>query len=223
MDKLPNDKLEADKVHWSAADVAIALLFSALSFVCAVGIMGYVESIPFLMKENYELFISISVGILYLISKYPINRNTYGLQKNSLKRTIIWGLAGGIILSAINFPYKSFGKGPAWEKFEDFVALNPGNFSIGVFLAFSIVILPTLEEIFFRGCVYRILKKSLNPFWSVLVTSSVYALGHYDMVFFFYSLLLIGILEGSGYLGASILSHVLWNGTWYLSLLMFKF
>ncbi len=223
MNNSSNSHLEADKVHWSIGDVVIALLLSGLSFFCVVGVMRYVQSIPDLMKENYELFVSLAVGVLYLISKYPIDRASYGFQRKGFKRTIVWGLMGGVILSAINSPYKTFVKGVTWEKFEKFIALNPGDFSICVFLAFAIIILPVLEEIFFRGCVYRILKGSLNPFWSVLITSSVSALGHYDAASFIYSLFLIGILEWSGYLGASIVAHVMWNATWYLSLLIFKF
>lgn len=222
MEKSSNSQLETDGIRWSAADVVIALLISALSLFCVAGVMRFVESIPELMKENYELVVSMAAGVLYLIGKYPIERNSYGIHKEGIKKTLAWGFAGGAILSAINFPLKDFAKGVAWKKFEAFVALNPGRLSIGVFLAFSIVILPILEEIFFRGCVYRILRQRLNTFLSVLITSSVFAIGHGDMVFFLYSLILIGTLEGSSYLGASIVAHITWNATWYLSVLVLR-
>lgn len=222
MNKSLNSHLEKNKIQWSAGHVVFALLISGLSLFGAVGIMRFVESIPDQMKGNYELFISVAIGILYLVSVYPIDITSYGLQKVGFKKTIAWGLVGGIILSIINFPYRGFVKGAAWDEFDQFIASNPGSFSIGLFLVFSIVILPVLEEIFFRGCIYRILKNSINPFWSAVITSSLFTLGHYDMVFFLYSLLLIGILELSGYLGSSILAHVLWNASWYISILIFK-
>ncbi len=92
-------------------------------------------------------------------------------------------------------------------------------------LAFlSVVILgPVVEEILVRGLLYGALERRLPTGGTIIVTSLVFALYHFQMVFFI-PLFGVGVLLGwarakTGSIGLPILIHVLNNG---LSLLLVK-
>ncbi|MFZ1074018.1 MAG: CPBP family glutamic-type intramembrane protease [Verrucomicrobiia bacterium] len=88
----------------------------------------------------------------------------------------------------------------------------------------AVVILgPVVEEILVRGLLYGALEKRLPTGGTILVTSLIFALYHFDMAFFI-PLFGVGLLLGwarakTGSIGLPILIHMLNNG---LSLLLVK-
>ncbi len=86
-----------------------------------------------------------------------------------------------------------------------------------------VILIPAVEEILFRGLFYGALEKRLPAGGIIVATSLVFALCHFQMVFFI-PLLCVGVLLGwarskTGSIGLPILIHVLNNG---LSLLLVK-
>jgi membrane protease YdiL (CAAX protease family) len=89
---------------------------------------------------------------------------------------------------------------------------------------FVIIVLagPFLEEVFFRGALFRPLKKASAGFGIILVTSLLFALVHLEKQIFL-PIALVGITLGilrnaSGSLIPSIIMHTTFNGAAFLSL-----
>ena len=78
--------------------------------------------------------------------------------------------------------------------------------------------MPIIEEIFFRGGIYRIMKKHYSFILSAFITSTLFAIGHENRGgAFLGSLILIGVYKKSGYLGSCIVAHILSNALFYFA------
>lgn len=89
---------------------------------------------------------------------------------------------------------------------------------------FFIIVLagPFLEEVFFRGALFRPLKKENTSFGIIIVSSLLFALVHLEKQIFF-PIAIVGITLGilraaSGSLIPSIIMHTTFNGAAFLSL-----
>ena len=93
--------------------------------------------------------------------------------------------------------------------------------AIGLLVVFAVVLAPIVEEIIFRGCLYRFLKSQTTRLPAQLLSGALFALIHLNL-FSFLPLLLVGVLlarvyERSGNLLVPIWFHAFFNG---FSLLM---
>lgn len=209
-------------INYSAIDVVIAFAIMGIVVFGLALIMPLITFVPSQQKDNYGLFLMLSAGIIYLTKKYKISIEEYGFNKHGITKTIMWGVGGGIFLSILNFPLRTITRGTAWIDFEIFLESNSDRFSVISFLVFASLLLPIMEEILFRGYVYRVLKNRYKVFLATVITCAAYAVGHLDIVFALYSYVLISVNEKSNFLGSSIIAHVLWNSSWYLSIYFFK-
>ncbi len=84
---------------------------------------------------------------------------------------------------------------------------------------------PVVEELVFRGFLYRAWEAQWGWVWSMLATSTVFALYHPNFVSaFFGSVLMVCILRRTGSLRACILAHATYNTLlWYPLLGQFMF
>jgi len=93
--------------------------------------------------------------------------------------------------------------------------------AISILVLFAVVLAPLVEEIIFRGCIYRFLKNQTKPITAQLLSGAIFALMHGNLMSFV-PLVLVGILlarvyEKSGNLLVPICFHAFFNG---FSLLM---
>ena len=108
---------------------------------------------------------------------------------------------------------------------ETMTLIGPGLKTHPLFSFAAIAIfMPVVEEILFRGLLFGALERRLPPAGVIMVTSLVFALCHFQIVFFI-PILGVGILLGwarlkTGSIGLPILIHALNNG---LSVLMVIF
>jgi membrane protease YdiL (CAAX protease family) len=110
------------------------------------------------------------------------------------------------------------------QEFLQFLQLHPPRHLI-ILAAFSAVVLaPTIEELFFRGGIYRYLIGKISPNASALVTGSVFALLHWNLLaaipLFFFSVFLTRFYEREQSLLVPIIVHGLFNGNSILFALM---
>jgi membrane protease YdiL (CAAX protease family) len=82
-----------------------------------------------------------------------------------------------------------------------------------VFMA--IVVAPVVEEIIFRGCIYRFLKSQTTVIGAQIISGSVFAMMHANLLSFvplvFVGVLLARIYEKTGSLGVAIWFHAFFN------------
>ncbi|NBB78882.1 MAG: CPBP family intramembrane metalloprotease [Verrucomicrobia bacterium] len=93
--------------------------------------------------------------------------------------------------------------------------------AIGLLVLMAVVLAPIVEEIIFRGCLYRFLKSQTTHLPAQLISGSLFALMHANL-FSFIPLAVVGVLlarvyERSGHLLVPIWFHAFFNG---FSLLM---
>lgn len=88
--------------------------------------------------------------------------------------------------------------------------------AIGFLVIMAVVLAPVVEEIIFRGCVYRFLKSQTSLIAAQIISSALFALLHTNLLSFV-PLMVVGILlariyEKSGNLGVAIWFHAFFNG-----------
>jgi len=93
---------------------------------------------------------------------------------------------------------------------------NPSQELMLTMVFIAVIIAPLTEEIIFRGYIYGTLKKHIDPFISILVTSIIFALIH-DSLWGIILLIIVGIVlniayEATGSLWTPIILHMLFNG-----------
>ena len=80
---------------------------------------------------------------------------------------------------------------------------------------FAAIIVPMIEELFFRGFVYSALKKYTGIFWAMTATAALFATLHAHIVGFFpimaLGMLLAYIYEKTGTLVSSVTVHMIHN------------
>jgi membrane protease YdiL (CAAX protease family) len=78
-----------------------------------------------------------------------------------------------------------------------------------------LVIAPIVEEVIFRGCIYRILKSKIPIIFATIINSTLFALIHYNVLsyilLFVLSIFLTYIYERNGSIICPIIIHSLFN------------
>jgi membrane protease YdiL (CAAX protease family) len=87
--------------------------------------------------------------------------------------------------------------------------------AIIILVFMAIVVAPVVEEIIFRGCIYRFLKSQTNVVGAQIISGSVFAMMHANLLSFV-PLVLVGVLlarvyEKTGSLGVAIWFHAFFN------------
>lgn len=172
---------------------------------------------------NYFLQIVILFLPLYLlvIRKYKANLADFGFKKVKLSKlfsTVFLSYVFYIIVSIIisNYLFQNNLEIPGYEPQESHIPLF-GEDLIGLLIApfFIIIIAPFLEEIFFRGFIYRTLTK-IWPIWlSSIIGAALFALFHFEfqsiIPLFFLGLILNYNYQRTNSLWTSVAFHALNN------------
>lgn len=157
---------------------------------------------------------------LYLLKKHPIGYNINKIKTN-FKEIIKWGFVGGMAISIMQFPYAII-LGGKEIRAKLFIPFEEGIGYIAILLALAIMITPIIEEVFFRACVYKFLKARFNISTGYVGTALFFSTLHSASFFqavllMISSIILTHTYEKSGLIEASILAHMIWNTTWFLS------
>ena len=205
-----------NKIIWDHADLFVALMFMFVTTVIVVPIFDVMRFLPNPIRLDYKLFVVLLVPTIYLLRKYPLTRSDLGLTDDRVAKVISGGIICGVIISFRNIAHITSPVPDPNPKY--YVEIANGRFSVYHFVFFSAIIIPIIEELFFRGCIYRILKHRFNAFAAVTITGVIFALGHLDITYFIYSFILVAVYEFTKGLGASILAHILWNSIYLFRL-----
>lgn len=87
--------------------------------------------------------------------------------------------------------------------------------SLAVMILSTVIVAPIVEEVVFRGLILSRLKKSMNVWVAIVISSLLFALMHGQLLWstytFFLGMLLVIIAERLNTIGASIILHMAFN------------
>lgn len=216
--------------YWNIWDIvhAILLIFISAFILYILGLV--IQNItPFQIPEPLIAAINSSIstccGAIYLLRSYPLDYSLSNLKRYNVKKLLFAGFGGGVILSAINFPYKTiFEKQEITAKL--FIDIETGKIYTIILLLFTVVITPVVEELFLRAGVYRILKNKFNTNWGYIVTALLFAIMHKPSIpqatkFILSSLILTYIYEKTNSVETSIIAHSMWNMSFFAAIYIY--
>lgn len=205
--------------------LAQALVIAFIAVLQAFGV-SFVTVNPTLLNTAgdaiiYALAILIVLGVPWLIKKYRTTKEDLGLQRLPTWMDILWAPAGAVVyiilttlvtsLATVALPFVNYNQ-----------AQETGFSQIATQLEYAlaflslVVVAPISEEILFRGYLFGKLRKYLPLWGSVLVTSLLFAIVHFQwnvgLDVFALSIVLCLLRVVSGSLWPSILLHMLKNG-----------
>jgi len=165
---------------------------------------------------------AISAGACFVIFATSPASYLPAIGSGKLKTTITWGLIGGVFIAILNFPYAIFTKEIVVP--EGFIIeLNSGLIPVGMYLFVSTILLPITEELYFRGCLYRLIRTSFDSFWAFLVSTILFIIGHEfnraEHIFWMAvtSAILTYIYHRTASTLASAIAHCFWSFSWFLT------
>ncbi len=172
--------------------------------------------------NNYIIYLVILFMVwLYAVRKSPQRWKAVGLRSFRIRNAILLAIIGFFLSKAVTIAYtylvqEFFGYLPANDIFPDITEL----FGIG-FFGFMLAILslgvffPIIEEIFFRGFIYTVLRKRFGVLFGVLLSSMIFGIFHIHPWLIFpitiMGIFLASFYELTGSLGGSIFFHSLNN------------
>jgi membrane protease YdiL (CAAX protease family) len=159
-----------------------------------------------------------------LLRKYPTSYTSNKIKTN-IKNILKWGAIGGITIFIIQFPYAII-LGRKEIKAALFIPASEDITFIIILLVLSVTITPIIEELFFRLCVYRILKNRFNKTVGYIGTALLFSVMHtasffQACLFTTSSIILTYIYEKTGLIETSMLAHSFWNIAWFSSVYIY--
>jgi membrane protease YdiL (CAAX protease family) len=162
-----------DRIRWKVTDILVSLfILVVLSLLFTMVVSRFCKISDLFWQITGTLF--LLAPIYYLNSKYPLKLFSNLNNERNLKYFLI-GTAMCLLLNAFyglsarlsrNVPeqYAFFMQYSAFGKCFDLIG--------------SLILAPVLEEIYFRGFIYRILKNRYNVFWGAIGSAVIFALFH---------------------------------------------
>lgn len=172
-----------------------------------------------LTSVNHDISGSISYIISGMVTLYFLNKK-YPLDfsfKINIKLVSKYVLPALFISLIFNFPHHAWLSNNIPKQYALFIELNIAE---KIFYLFNLCFLsPTIEEVLFRGFIYRILKNRYNIFWGVLVSTLFFHFIHFEPFYFLFiilSLIFTYVYEKTGTIWGSIMTHSLHNAFWFM-------
>jgi uncharacterized protein len=204
--------------HLPFIEILTSILFVlGITFIIS-GVLGRkgILQFPF-VAFNCEAIVLIG-AIYYLSRRYP-KKTT--LKVKSWKIVVYGVLLGSVMPSLLSLPGYLNGRIPQVKDYAIFIACN--NFERALWFATTVGVAPVVEELLFRGCIYRILKDQYRVFWAVLLTNMLFAVAHFGsgvwdaLLIFLTGIFYTLAYEKTGNVRASIISHSLNNLVYFFS------
>ena len=203
---------------WRLRDVIYGYIFLNILVFLGMTIEGFLANsikLPLQLNDNEQYCLHRFVEVIltlfpiwFLIKKYPIIKLKDLTFFNKKKAPLfLGGLACYIIIATIGF-LNIYSK-PVSNLM---IIINYEGFYRILFLANLLIFAPLIEEIFFRGLIFTILKNRINIFWGIIITSILFSIGHENWIDAFFRSIILTYVYGKSYcLSFSILTHIFMN------------
>jgi len=166
----------------------------------------------------YFLYFATGIGLVLLATSARLEM--VGFKRQDLGLTMRWGVGGGLILFVmvlgagiiIQLLQPSFPPQPFEEVLRQ---VNTGK-ELLVMLLVGSVLAPLVEEVYFRGMVYPVLRQYVGVTWGLIISGILFGLMHWDpwrtVPLALGGMALAYIYERSRTIYAPWMAHGVWNG-----------
>ena len=204
---------------WAIFDIVIVIIIiTCVGLFLFYTLFNLSKYFPSKLISVFSTLISIMAGTCYLFLKYPIEFKDFGFDKGNLKKIISWGGIGAIAILLYNFPYKII-SGEKEIPQEYFIDPHQGILYVILFLITVVILLPFVEELFYRAFLFRIVKNEFNLSAGYILSTAIFAIGHkFTIPSILNSLIFCYIYNKTGLIGANIIAHIIFNFIWFLSI-----
>lgn len=181
------------------------------------------SSIP-LLVVIFALNYAVALLFIFALFRQKISGffTSLGLRRLHLKADALAGFGGFLgalplvtvaaLLSSLIFKGVTFSSNPVIP----LIAERMNFWDQALLFLLVACLAPLFEEIFFRGLIYGVLRKTLKPWPAILLVSFLFSFLHVDpaglLPIFALGVLLAWLYERTGSLFSSIVLHSLWNG-----------
>ena len=226
------DIISRDEALWTLADVVrVILIFLSFGYLFVILEGFFAGFFPILENENFRMIfntavmnvVGISVILHFIVKKHGQKIKEIGLSLKSPGKACFYGIVGYVSLIPILlvimvgtfFVTKFLKYQPPVQPIVE-VFIKEKETSVLLFSTlFAAICGPIAEEIFFRGFMYRAVKKKFGIFAGLIGTSAIFAFLHTHIVGFLpimvLGLLLAYLYEKTGSLIPSITVHIIHN------------
>ena len=221
-----------DKVKWKISDILIVLALTFVLLPLVSYTLGHyslflnIRKIPapysgliaFLIQDTLLLLFVC----LFTIWRYKAKFSDFGFRPIKAADALVYGLGGlllcfvliffvALIFSMIGIP------GFSGQGNEVIISELFGKSLLGLVLAFVItgIFVPFVEELFFRGFLFKGLKNYISPLASAIITSIIFASAHLSLTIagpiFIIGLVLCWLYQKNDNIWPGIVLHALKN------------
>lgn len=226
-DKNDGEKKLFKKQHWRMSDVAIvALLINTLPllFAFTLYIFSRLNVNIYAPVTNIHTF-AINVALLMLLIvlfkfRFKKNVEVLGIETNNVRRTILLGIFVGLIsYLLIDGSYLLFWPNRYATEVTRTIKTSGSSIDLSFYFLSAVLLGPVMEEVIYRGIFYSPYRKKYGPTKAVIITSVFFAMAHYALPSFLFSLLLTALYEKTESIIPPIIAHSIHNLLVILSVL----
>lgn len=234
-------KIDSDKSAWSIKDGVLFIVFwITLIIIIPIAFKIFVPQ----LEKNTNLSWGIQVlaviyamqavmfcgGIYIYLTKKGLKFSLTGFTVPNWKRVLLIGICsyiamipivvGSGLLSKFFLPQEKISSNPIIPVLFSDISLT-NRILLGIIIA---ALAPIMEELFFRGILYKTIRLAFTPKFSIPFTAFLFAILHSDplgfLPLFSMGCLLAFIAEKSGTIVPGMIMHSLWNGGTFLVTLL---
>jgi membrane protease YdiL (CAAX protease family) len=216
--------IENDDKFWIVFDIFVAYAIYICSDIFFDKLLignqsSPLSDFPLDLLSVFITSVSLVIAVSYFYFRYPFTVSHFGFGNQDIRDTIICGIGGGIILVLLNFPYPIVFKGQSIPEFVYYIETQQGMHFVFSLLIFAVIILPFIEELFFRVFLFGLVRNKYGLTAGYLVSTFFFALGHrLAPIHMINSLIFCYLYEKTGRIGVSIIAHILTNFAWYTAI-----
>ncbi|MCD6459545.1 CPBP family intramembrane metalloprotease [bacterium] len=229
---------------WGLWDICKILVIFFIAYLCFSTVQELIIEIVKVDRDtvNYnflfimDMFFAELVAVFFVfrfMGNYNISIRQFGIKFSDFFSSVLKGVSSYlmflpvylVLVIATNLLSKMF---DIKMKPQEVLSLltDESKFTSSQFMAvviFITVLGPIFEEIFFRGFLYRWLRKNLGVFWGLSINAVLFSLIHNNMMAFlpivFLGIILSVLVEKTSSLVPSIIMHIMVNSVSVLMVL----
>jgi len=170
---------------------------------------------------NYSLYFLLFMATIVLVLVVTRSRpGKVGFAGRDPRQILIWGLGGGLTLFIVvlgaGYVIQLLAPELPPQPFEDVLREVSNTRELLVMLLVGSVLAPLVEEMYFRGMVYPVLRKYMGVTWGIIISGIFFGMLHWDLwrtvPLALGGMVLAYIYERSQTIYAPWLAHGVWNG-----------
>ncbi len=229
-DKNDGEKRLFKEQHWKMSDVVIVvLLVNTLPLLFAFTL--YIFSrlnvnihIPVTNTHTFAIYIALLVLLIGLF-KFRLKKNieVLGIDTRNFGRTILLGVFVGLISYLfIDGLYLLLWPNRFAPEVTKAIRTSGTPIDLSLYFLVALVLGPVLEEVIYRGMVYSPYRRKYGRAKAVIITSVFFAMAHFALPSFLFSLLLTALYEKTESIIPPIIAHSAHNLLVILSILFLE-